>query len=46
MFGWAKPVPVVFGNLQQPEARHDPGGRGGPRREPRDGDVLGARSRC
>ena len=26
LFGWAKPVPVNFGNLRQPEARHDLGG--------------------
>jgi hypothetical protein len=30
LFGYAKPVPVQFGNLRNPKARHDLGGAGRP----------------
>ena len=37
LFGWAKPVPVNFGNLRAPQARHALGRRGGAGREFRHG---------
>ena len=42
MFGWAKPVPVVFDNLRNPKRDMILGGSGGARRELCDGDLLGA----
>ena len=45
LFGWAKPVPVNFGNLRHPEARHALGGGGRAGREFRDGARMGLRRR-
>ena len=41
MFGWAKPVPVNFGNLRNPKRRHALGRSGRSGRQLRDGATLG-----
>ena len=42
LFGWAKPVPVAFHRLRNPEARHDLGGAGRARDQHRAGAWLPA----